>query len=69
MRLHTPHAIAMGKRDVGSDAPTKVSLLLYLDCNNFKGIANAVPFVIPKFNKSSIMQKHLQNASAFLTTF
>lgn len=30
MRLHAPHAFAMGKRDVGSDAPTRVSLLSYL---------------------------------------
>lgn len=30
MRLHAPHAFAMGKRDVGSDAPTKVSLLSFL---------------------------------------
>lgn len=30
MRRHAPHALAMGKRDVGSDAPTKVSLLSFL---------------------------------------
>ena len=27
MRLHAPHASAMGKRDAGSDAPAKASLL------------------------------------------
>lgn len=30
MRRHAPHASAMGKRDAGSDAPTKVSLLSFL---------------------------------------
>ena len=29
MRRHAPHAFAMGKRDVGSDAPTKVSLYFF----------------------------------------
>ena len=29
MRRHAPHASAMGKRDAGSDAPAKVSLLSY----------------------------------------
>lgn len=29
MRRHAPHASVMGKRDVGSDAPTKVSLLSF----------------------------------------
>lgn len=28
-RLHAPHASVMGKRDVGSDAPAKVSLLSF----------------------------------------
>lgn len=27
MRRHAPHALAMGKRVAGSDAPAKVSLL------------------------------------------
>ena len=30
MRRHAPHASAMGKRDAGSDAPAKVSLLSFL---------------------------------------
>lgn len=30
MRRHAPHAFAMGKRDVGSDAPAKVSLLFFV---------------------------------------
>lgn len=29
MRLHAPHAFAMGKRDVGSDAPAEDSFLFY----------------------------------------
>lgn len=30
MRRHAPHAFAMGKRDVGSDAPAKVSLYFFM---------------------------------------
>lgn len=32
MRSHTPHALAMGKRDAGSDAPAGVSLLFQRIC-------------------------------------
>ena len=50
MRLHTPHAKAMGKRDVRSDAMTKGSLI-YLLIINLLAFRKECFFIAVKFSQ------------------